>query len=119
MNNQALHLKFDISQAIHAKKNLLSSELNFLNSLKKIEDYLNLRKKELKTKYELKEKIKGLSKELSILISELPKVAEEETKLDKEFKEISKNKLKENKGKRKIEFELREIKRKLKELEEI
>jgi len=116
MSNQALHLKFELSEAVETKKKLLSTEINFINIIQKIENYSNLRREELALKEDLREKTKELISELSILLHNLPKVLEEETKFEKEIE--SKKDKKEKKNKKILEFELREIKRKLKELED-
>jgi len=119
MDNQALHLKFGFSEAVAAKKNLLSTQLNFLQIMQRTEKYLELRKRELITKGELRERIKELVTEINNLLHELPKITEEETKFEKEYADTSKSSQKEKKSKGILEFELREIKRKLKALEEL
>ena len=41
------HIKLDYEEALHAKKQILSTELNLLQTSKKIRNYKVLRKKEL------------------------------------------------------------------------
>jgi hypothetical protein len=118
MENQSLHLKLQFSQALYAKKSVLATELNFLQVIKRIENYLVLRKKELIIKTELREKIKELTSELNELLHELPKI-KEDMNMAEEFKETFKSNVKEKKNNKVLEMELREIKRKLKDLEEL
>jgi len=51
------HVKLDYESALSAKKHLLSSELNLLQIIKKINAYKLLRKQELITKTKLKKEI--------------------------------------------------------------
>jgi hypothetical protein len=123
MANSELHLRIDFSEALNAKKSLLSTKITFLQAIQIIESYFSNRKKELAMKVELKDKIKEINNQISELIhQELPRVTGEETKFGKESVKISKDKnlnKKEKKNRSAIEFELREIKRKLEELDNL
>ena len=49
------HIMFDYEEALSAKKNLLTTEINLLSILKKIKDYKNLRKREFSLKNKLRQ----------------------------------------------------------------
>ena len=100
------HIKLDYEEALHAKKQILSTELNLLQTSKKIRNYKVLRKKELLLKSKLKINLKSLQEKIKFIISTFPK--EEIPKLPKiRAKKIEK---KENQN---IQNQLQEIKNKL------
>jgi len=99
------YVKLDSPEALNSKKNLLATEINFLNIIKKIQNYRQLRTIELKKKLTLKTKLNELKAKINSLRKNLPsaKISEKE-----EFETIS------EKTKRKsLEQELKEIKEKL------
>lgn len=113
-----VHVKVDYPDAINSKKELLSSELNLLQTASIIKRYTRLRLEELKIKNRLLSKIKELRTDSAKLQIVLPKIKihtekiAEEKKEDKEF-ELPKRYIKDD-----LEFELQDIQRKLMELEE-
>ena len=48
---ESRYIKIDYGEAVSAKKEILSSEINLLNIAKHIENYKQLRKKELLNKF--------------------------------------------------------------------
>jgi len=100
-----IHIKLESDEAIHSKRDILSAEINLLNIAKKIEDYRNLRKKELLRKITLKTKIKETIEEMKKLKEQLPRT--KIPKIEEEFVSLEKT------SKLKLEDELKEIKEKL------
>ena len=54
------HVRLNYNEELDAKKQLLTSELNILQTLKKFKHYKTLRKRELTTKNKLKTALKSL-----------------------------------------------------------
>ncbi len=109
---EEIHIKLEAGEAINAKKNLLSTEINILNLIKKIRDYKRARKEELKKKAKLRTELRKLINEMKILEKELP-----ETKGVKKTREGRvKVKLIGKAKSTKLESELEDIKRKLERL---
>lgn len=107
---ETLHIKLEAEEAINSKKALLSTEINLLNIIKKIQSYRNLRNTELKEKIALRTNLKNLSSEIKKLRALLPKLkqkreGEEEEKISEKVKKV------------KLEDELKEIRQRLKQLE--
>ncbi len=96
------HIRLDYEEALTAKKQLLSSELSLIQTLKKAKNYKLLRKKELTTKSKLKTASTSLKNKLNLIISTFPteqgklrtaqrakrKKQEEKQDLTKELEEI-------------------------------
>jgi len=72
------HIKVGYEEALSAKKQLLSGELNLLHIMKRIKSYKMLRKKEITTKNKLKISITSLKSKLNLIQSKFP---EQEIKL--------------------------------------
>lgn len=104
------YVKLEYSEAISAKKELLSSQANILRALKSIQSYKLLRRKELIKKAKLRLIINSLNKKIKNTILELPQVEGVE--------EIELPQLKEVVMKKSINAELAEIQEKLAKLEE-
>ena len=104
------HIKLNFEEALNAKKQLLSIELNLLHTIKKVKAYKILRKKEITSKNNLKTSIKTLDSRINLILSSFPN---EESKLKTSKKRKQRKKEKENK---KIKKELEEIKEKLSKL---
>jgi DNA-directed RNA polymerase alpha subunit len=105
------HVKLDFEEALNAKKDLLSSQLNILHTLKKIKAYGILRKKELVQKNKLRISMKSLNVKVNSFLSSLPREEQE-----KEIPLKKQRKRKQEKEKRNIKKELEEIKEKLAKL---
>lgn len=101
------YVQIDYYGALEAKKQLLTSELNFLHILKKLNAYRIFRKKEFAEKNKLKTQITFLRDKFNALRSTFP---------EQEIKIKIKKELKENEDKD-IQEELEEIKRRLEKLQ--
>ena len=66
------HIKLNFNEAIFAKKQILSSELNILYLMKRLRNYRLLRKKEFTTKNKLKSDLTTLRNKLNLIISSFP-----------------------------------------------
>jgi hypothetical protein len=104
------HIKLDYEEALTAKKQLLSSELNILQTTKKVRNYKVLRKKEIATKTKLKTAITSIKTKINHLQTLLP---------DQDIK-ISKHKTRKTRiqkqEKQSIQKELEDIQGKLEKL---
>ncbi len=67
------HVKLGFEEAISAKKNLLSCELNLLHTVKRVKNYKILRKKEKIKKTKLKTALTELKTKLKHIQSTFPK----------------------------------------------
>lgn len=75
MKEQSLiHVKIDYSDAIQSKKDLLSSEREFIRAIKIMKRYGALRKEEMNTKLRLQRNMKDLKINLGKLHDILPKI---------------------------------------------
>ena len=66
------YLRINYEQALSARKELLSAELNSLNITKKLKEYQSLRKKELFLKNKLKPEFSNLKAKTNLIISTFP-----------------------------------------------
>ena len=103
------HIRLGYDEALAAKKQLLSSELNTLQMIKKLKTYRLLRKKELAIKTKLKIELTSLKTKINLIQSTFPS-EEKKIKTPKREKRILKEK------KESIQDELSEIKSKLDKL---
>jgi len=101
---ETLHIRLETGEAVNSKRKLLSTELNLLNLIKLIQNYRDLRKREMIKKIALKSRIGELGMMMKKLKEELPKV-----KMPKEEEEV----VFEAPKKARLEDELREIREKL------
>lgn len=104
------YVKFDYQEALEAKKQLLSSELNLLQTAKRVQNYKVLRKKELRTKTKLKTALRNLQAKIKALQSSLP---EQETQ-EPQKKPIKKIK---DQQEQNIQEQLQEIQDKLEKMQ--
>ena len=103
------YVRLSSEEAITAKKDILSSQVNILNLIKKISSYKKQRKSELAKKTSLRRAVKHEIAEINKLLREMPDIREEG---DKHIK-ISRESTKEKTKKKTIESELRDIQEKL------
>jgi hypothetical protein len=68
------HIKVDYEEAIESRKDLLSSERDFLRVLKTIRKYNLLRKEELTNKIKMQNKIRDLKANLTKINEIMPKI---------------------------------------------
>jgi len=105
---ETLHIRLEVGEAINSKRNLLSSEINFINILKKIQNYRDLRRKELARKIELKSIMRETSELMKKFKEEMPK-----SKVPEAEENEPAAGLLETTKKLKLEDELKEIKDRL------
>jgi len=105
------HIKLNYDEAIFGKKQLLHSEVDILNLLKRFKNYRLLRKKENLTRNKLKSTLTSLRAKTSVLLGSFPKEESEKIKINRpKFRKIGQSK------QNKIHEELAEIQRKLEKL---
>jgi len=68
------HIKFNYDQALDAKKQLLSSEINLLHIIKALKAYRILRKLEFIKKNKLKTNLTSLKSKIKLIESGFPKL---------------------------------------------
>jgi len=112
-----LHIKFEYPEAIAARRELLSTEMNLLEFLQKFKNYKNLRRRELILKSRLKREMAFLKTGVTKTEEDFPK--EEEEKEIKEIQKIIRVKCKEERNlqeNKDIAAQLKEIREKLNSL---
>ena len=108
------HVRISAIERVYGEKSLLLTQLNYLNSLKRLREYKRLRKEEFALKIALKSKIGEASAILKELEKNLPKV---KLYKDDEEKENSHSMKKEEKEHFSLEKELEKIKDKLSKIQ--
>ena len=103
------YVALNSSQQTYAKKGLLQSEMNLLNTIKRYRRYKKLRKEELALKSMLKRTITELQDAMRKLDASLPEMQEYRSRPTKITKTGQKRK--------DIEHEIAEIKRKIAQLQ--
>jgi hypothetical protein len=109
-----VHVKLDYEESIQAKKDLLSSERDFIRILKTVKRYELLRKKELTTKLKIQNKIRYLKINLGRLNTIFPKIKLPDILRRNEV--IEEKPLKDKDKDRDLESQLIEIQERLKRL---
>ena len=104
-----LHVKIDYVDALDTKKTILNCEIGILNSLRRLKNYKNLRKRELALKKELKEDIDFVYNKIKITLGNLPQQQNYKNNKDEINWDINEP--------REIIKELEDIKRKLERLQ--
>jgi len=104
------HIKLDYEEALSAKKQLLSMELNLLQTEKRVRNYKLLRKKELAMKNFLRRSLRELRTRINAEESTMPH-EEEPMKIRTIRKGIEKRKQVD------IQYQLKEIQEKLERLQ--
>jgi len=103
------HIKFDYEEALDAKKQILTTELGLLHTIKRLKAYRLLRKKELALKNQLKTEFGSLKIKLDLIQSTFPE-DEKKSKFKNRERKV------ENKESRNLQAELDDIKMKLERL---
>jgi hypothetical protein len=112
-----VHVRIGYEEGVQAKKDLLSSERDFLRILKIIKKYHLLRKAELTNKLRLQNKMKELKANLGKLNETLPKIKVPSIlKRESIQEEDTSKKTKEEKKEKDLESQLREIQDRLRKL---
>lgn len=78
---ETVHIRLEHDEALFTKKELLSSEIETLELLKKFKQYKALRQKELIVQNQFKKLLSDLKKQVSDLQSSFPKQSEHEAQL--------------------------------------
>jgi hypothetical protein len=103
------HIKFEYDEALNAKKNLLSAEINILKITKYVRNYKLLKKREKIINSKLKTSLRGVISKLNLINSTFPK-QEKPKIIQKREKFVETEKQKD------IEKQLKEIQEKLSKL---
>ena len=119
-----VHIKVDYGDALSAKRNILSTEANFLKVIKRIKRYELLRSEELNNRLRIQNKIKDLKANMvkinevfpKVKLPEILKKKEVEKKKKVEEEEKIKEPVKEKHEEDDLETQLREIQEKLMKL---
>lgn len=99
------YIKLNYEEALSAKKELLSSEINVLQITKKLKEYRKLRKRESVLKGNLKTSFNLLKTKVNLILSSFPKDEKNMPKINRPKKEKSVDKS--------LQDELEEIQKKL------
>ena len=105
------YVKLTASEQAYSKKELLMSQMETLNIMKRYQKYKELRKQELALKSILKRKIGEVREELSVIDRSLPRM-KEKTEEDNQVIRIP------IKKRHDLESEIEEIKRKIERLQQ-
>lgn len=105
------YVKLTSSEQAYSKKELLMSQMETLNIMKRYQKYKELRKQELALKSILKRKIGEVREELAVVDRSLPRMKEK----TEEDVQIAKTPIKKRHD---LEFEIEEIKRKIERLQQ-
>lgn len=111
-----VHVKLDYEEAIRAKKDLLSSERDFLRLLKTMKRYSLLRTEELTIKLKIQNKMRDLKMNLGRLDRFLPKVILPGILKKNEIVEEKISKTKKEEKDKDLESQLIEIQERLRKL---
>ena len=117
MKEQSLiHVKIDYMEAIQSKRDLLSSERDFIRVLKTMKRYSLFRKEELNTRLRMQNRIRDLKINLGKLGDILPKLKIPKILKKSEEKEEKPLKTKQEGEEKDLESQLREIQERLRKL---
>ncbi|MAH07044.1 hypothetical protein CMI38_02210 [Candidatus Pacearchaeota archaeon] len=107
------HVKIEYDSGLTSKKELLSSEINLLNIVRRLKNYRVLRRKEMASKNSLNREMKALRTKFGLLEASFPNQKELKVKDDKRKNKVKKGKV----SKADVHDELDEIRKKLERLE--
>ncbi len=116
MKESIVHVKFDYSDALQARKSILQMEVLNLNAQKYLKKYTEIRKEELKLKLKLQQKITQALLDLKKLKEDLPSSQLPEA-IRKRKEEIKQEVHQKESYSRDIESELERIQKQLKQLD--
>jgi len=83
------HVRINFEEALNAKKQMLASEMNILQIVKRLKQYQILRKRELATKTKLKLALANLNTKIDLIQSTFPDEGNQ-PKVDKRKRRITK-----------------------------
>lgn len=104
------YIGFDETERMFAKKNMLHSQINILEIVKKMREYQKIREEKLAVKMLIKKKASEAIEELKGLYKQLPSVNE---KVKEELEEIKH----EHRNREDLELEIEQIKRQIEKLQ--
>lgn len=84
------HIKLNYEEALNAKKQMLASEMNILQIVKRLKQYKILRKRELATKTTLKSSLANLNTKIDLIESTFPE-EEDKPRVDKRKRRLAKD----------------------------
>lgn len=120
MSKELIHIKFEQSEALNSKKQILLSEKTLIEIMKTIRNYKELRKKELIFKTKLQKKILETLNTIKKLQNALPKETFHDLPKKQDFElnylQEKIKKAKEQKYNQDLENELRNIQEKLRSI---
>jgi len=105
------HIKLNYMEALNAKKQLLSFEINLIHANKNLSKYKTLRKREFALKNKLKINITSLKSKLNLLLSTFPK-----DERAPEIKKTNQRKREQKQEEKNLSAELEDIQAKLAKL---
>jgi len=109
------YVRFEYEECVDSKKNILSTQMNLLNSIKKLESYTILRKQELIKKTLLKNELKQAISQVNLVLSSIPS-SQTSIKTVKQSSSQSAEIIINSKKSQDIESQLYEIREKLSKL---
>lgn len=116
--DNVIHIKFNRPEAVQAKRDLLFTEKDILQTLRHLKKYHLLRKKELTLKTKAKKRLQEVNKDVNDLKKKLPKVKRPEILKEEEKEAKSEEKQPEKIDYSNIDKELDDIQEKLVQLEQ-
>lgn len=117
MNNNIVYSKIEYQDALFVKKHILETQINLLNTMNSLNNYKDLRKKELLLKLKLKNSLKNIKDHISKLNSHLPQTKEMKKHISvKHIKSSSSEEKTQREKASSIENELQDIRDKLSQL---
>ena len=119
-----IHIKLNHSEAVNAKVDVLSTQMNLIRMLKIMKTFHKIRSEELKTKAKIHKKLKEVDsniRKLGVLLPKIhiPKILQHDGEEVKEVikKEVVKEQKREVSFDKDLENQLKEIQAKLRKLE--
>ena len=112
-NESLIHLKFDYTEAVESKKDLLYVEKALMITATKMKEYLSSRLEELEKRLKLHRKAKELTMCIKKIQKNIPKVEFKKEKVEEEIQAKKTIKTKKVEHESDIEFQLQEIQKKL------
>ncbi len=111
MNRTQIHVRLESDEAVNSKRNLLSAEINFINIIKKLQDYKKTRVIELRKKARMRTELRKLHAKIKEMEKILPELERKKKSIEKQPKVII-----EKSKKNRLENELQDIREKLTKL---
>jgi len=120
MNQKIVHVRLEYEEALNAKKDILSSELELIRIIKIMKRYSSLRNEEVRLKMRLRRKSSECLTEIRRIQKALPtlEIPQSVKRIEREVYHLTKTpKVTKEKKETNLEYELREIQNKLNSLQ--